>query len=233
MAFQCDYCPKVLSRSDHLKSHIKRYHTDKSNALSFAPKVGSSCPDHLDQRSAPLSDDEVDGFKDSESDTSSTTTQNDMKRKVWDIFQEEDSESVDEQEESVESGESDMDDDKEEDDASSLSGGEDDPDWVFNFLIYHAKINLRKESGGDYGLKELRKRFRQNYANIIKWFNALRQNTIHKKIVSQARELRDNYDYDYDEAIDSAISKRKFLLNRIVTEADLTDEEEEHDTDTD
>ena len=113
-----------------------------------------------------------------------------------------------------------------------------DPDWVFNFLIYHSKNNLKKDGDG-YDLKTLRKTFRINYANILKWMHALGKNKNHRKVVCTAEDLRDSSaDFDYDESIDASIAKRKYLLDRLVTEEDLSDSEddlsdmeEEHDTD--
>ena len=35
--------------------------------------------------------------------------------------------------------------------------------------------------------------------------------------------------YDYKESIDAAIAKRKFLLDRLITEEDLMDEESDTD----
>ena len=54
-----------------------------------------------------------------------------------------------------------------------------------------------------------------------------------------SEDLRNsNADFDYDESIDAAIAKRKYLLERVVTEEDLSDSEddlsdmeEDHDSD--
>ena len=86
---------------------------------------------------------------------------------------------------------------------------------------------LLQDEGG-YDLKTLRKTFRINYGNILKWMHALRQNKIHRKVVSTAEDLRNSgADYDYDESIEAAIAKRKYLLDRIVTEEDLSDTEDD------
>ena len=43
-----------------------------------------------------------------------------------------------------------------------------------------------------------------------------------------AEDLRNsNADFDYDESIDAAIAKRKYLLDRLVTEEDLSDSEDD------
>ena len=42
-----------------------------------------------------------------------------------------------------------------------------------------------------------------------------------------AEDLRNSTaDFDYDESIDAAIAKRKYLLDRLVTEEDLSDSED-------
>ena len=142
-----------------------------------------------------------------------------------DVFHD-DSEGDDKHSESGESQES----DREEEEDSSDENGSDakDPHWVFNHFIYHAKQNLKKDGDG-YDLKTLRKTFRKFYANGIKWIHALQKDSIHKKVVSLARDLRDG-DFDYAESIDAAVAKRKFLLDRLVLKEDISDEEEDHDT---
>ena len=145
--------------------------------------------------------------------------------KEWDIFQ--DAEGDDQHSESGDSQESDRE-EEEDSDSSDVNenDGEKDPDWVFNFLIYHSKNNLKKDGG--YDLKTLRKTFRINYGNILKWMHALRQNKIHKKVMCTAEDLRNSSaDFDYDESIDAAIAKRKYLLDRLVTEEDLSDSEDD------
>ena len=142
-----------------------------------------------------------------------------------DVFHD-DSEGDDKHSESGESQESDRE-EEEDSDSSDVNenDGEKDPDWVFNFLIYHSKNNLKKDGG--YDLKTLRKTFRINYGNILKWMHALRQNKIHKKVMCTAEDLRNSTaDFDYDESIDAAIAKRKYLLDRLVTEEDLSDSED-------
>ena len=51
-----------------------------------------------------------------------------------------------------------------------------------------------------------------------------------KKVVNTAFDFRSD-GYDYKESIDAAIAKRKFLLDRLITEADLMDEESDTESD--
>ena len=77
--------------------------------------------------------------------------------------------------------------------------------------------------------KDLRKKFRFCIGRMLKWIHDLRQNDIYKKIVKTAYNLRYDDGYDYKESIDAAIAKRKFLLDRLITEEDLMDEESDTD----
>ena len=229
---------------------MKRFHTDESNALSSVSTRASSCLEPLEplESSLPKVDITLKEYNKKlrladklpsmwEQRTGEDLIQVGSGRgKEWDIFQDDESEGDDKH---SESGESDREEEEEEDSDSSdvnESDGEKDPDWVFNFLIYHTKNKLKKDGDG-YDLKTLRKTFRINYANILKWIHALNKNKIHKKVISLARDLRES-DFDYDESIDAAIAKRKYLLKRVVTEEDLSDSEDDlsdmeddHDTD--
>ena len=122
--------------------------------------------------------------------------------------------------------------DMEKDDTDDDDTNENDSNWVFDFIKLQAKqyLDVRKEEEGvDYDIKDLRKRFRFWYLRILKWIHALRQNDIHKKVVNTASDLRYNDDYDYNESIDAAVAKRKFLLDRLIKKEDLMDEESESD----
>ena len=70
----------------------------------------------------------------------------------------------------------------------------------------------------DMTWKHCEKTFRVNYANILKSVHGLGQNSIHKKVMYTAEDLRNSSaDFDYTEAIDTAIANRKYLLDRLVS----------------
>ena len=206
MAEICQFCGKGLSTKQWLNYHIARFHSQE-----FKDQ-----PSSTDQVQSLL---QVGGGK--------------FKK---DIFSDEESDS-ESNDESTESEGSDMEEDEEEDDNSEGDNKEskEDPDWVFEFILDQAKHRLdvkKAEEGVDYSIKDLRKRFRRAYGSILKWMHALRKNATHKKVVSTAHDLRDNSaGYDYNESIDAAGAKRKFLLDRLVSEEDLIDEENETETD--
>ena len=45
----------------------------------------------------------------------------------------------------------------------------------------------------------------------------MKLDTVHVNVMKTLRRFIDEDDMDFDEAADSAVEKRKFLLNRIVT----------------
>ena len=260
MAFQCQHCGKNLTRRHYLNRHMKRFHTDESNALFSVPTRASptSYVDLPERNGKNILAEKI-----SNVDTSPKKRKSnwgislkeynkklrlaDKLPSVWeqgtgpdllqvgsgkgkerDVFQDDDSEGDDEHSVSGERQESDLEEEEDSDSSDENDSDAKDPHWVFNHIIYHTKNNFKKNGDG-YNLKTLRKAFRKSYANIIKWMHALRKNSIHKKVVSLARDLRDS-DFDYAESIDAAVAKRKFLLDRLVLKEDISDEEEDHDT---
>jgi len=57
-----------------------------------------------------------------------------------------------------------------------------------------------------------RKEFRQVLFEELKWIHNLKKEPIYKKIVETKDNFVDNEDYDWEEAMESAINKRKYLL---------------------
>ena len=51
---------------------------------------------------------------------------------------------------------------------------------------------------------------------MLIWIHDLKRDSIHKKIMETAKDLRDDKDFDYEESIERSISIRKTLLNRLV-----------------
>ena len=200
---------------------------DELNALAFV--AGSSS---MKQGQALLQEGggnvKKDIFSKEESDSESYDAESeasDMKRNDTE------SEASDNESDGAKSEASATEEDEEETDTDD-DANEEDSNWVFDFIKQKAKENLdeRKEKEGvDYDIKDLRKSFRCWYASMLKWIHDLRQNDINKKVVNTAYNLRYDDGYDYNESIDAAIKKRKFLLDRLITEEDLMDEESESD----
>ena len=77
-------------------------------------------------------------------------------------------------------------------------------------------------------VKKARKTFRKLYKNSLLWYRSLKKDPTHKAVMETAEKLRNEDDFDYEESIESAISSRKFLLNRqISSDAEILDSDKE------
>ena len=63
-----------------------------------------------------------------------------------------------------------------------------------------------------------RGRLRRAYLERLKWIHRIKLDTVHRKVMETLRRFLDEDDMDFDEAVESAVEKRKFLLNRVVKE---------------
>ena len=251
MPFICHHCGKHLSRQQRLDSHIDRYHRQKDveqchdtgvdkDACATKKKMKRS---HWDISEKEYNEkmrlcDKLPSMWEQRTgdDLVQPLLQEGCGNVKKDIFSKggSDSDSNDAENEAndMESNDADSEaSDMEEEDTDDDDAEEEDSNWVFNFMKQQAKDTLdirKKDDGVDYDIKDFRKSFRCWYAKIIKWIHALRQNDIHKKVLNTAYHFRSD-GYDYKESIDAAIAKRKFLLNRLITEEDLMDEESDTD----
>ena len=72
-----------------------------------------------------------------------------------------------------------------------------------------------------------RGRLRRAYLERLKWIHRIKLDTVHRKVMETLRRFIDEDDMDFDEAAESAVEKRKFLLNRVVKEKLLPDESDD------
>ena len=61
----------------------------------------------------------------------------------------------------------------------------------------------------------------------LKWIHRIKLDTVHRKVMKTLRRFIDEDDTDFDEAAESAVEKRKFLLNGVVKEKLLPDESDD------
>ena len=71
-------------------------------------------------------------------------------------------------------------------------------------------------------------------ADRLKWTHSIKLNARHRKVMMTLRRFIDEDGMDFDEAAESAVAKRKFLINRVMKKKPLPDEsdddkEEEND----
>ena len=72
-------------------------------------------------------------------------------------------------------------------------------------------------------------RLRMTYLERLKWIHRIKLDTVHRKVMKTLRRFTDEDDMDFDEAAESAVEKRKSLLNRVVKEKLLPDESDDED----
>ena len=64
-------------------------------------------------------------------------------------------------------------------------------------------------------LPAYRKRLRTLYLHCLKWHCDLQSDPVHNKVMKTLRQFMEEDEMDYTEAAEAAISKRKYLLNRL------------------
>ena len=72
-----------------------------------------------------------------------------------------------------------------------------------------------------------RRRLRRTYLERLKWNHHIKHDAIHRKVMKTLRLFIEEDDMDFDEAAESAVAKRKFLLNRLMKKKLLPDDDEE------
>ena len=74
-----------------------------------------------------------------------------------------------------------------------------------------------------------RRKLRRLYVYYLKWFRNLMHDPVHQEAMNTLRHFMDEESMDYEEAVEAAVDKRKFLLNRVFRKPHVPDEEEEEE----
>ena len=75
-----------------------------------------------------------------------------------------------------------------------------------------------------------RRKLRRLYLHRLKWYNRIKQDKIHRQVMHTARRLMNEDGMDWEEALEAAVDRRKFLLNRLINKP-LLDESDDDDDD--
>ena len=95
----------------------------------------------------------------------------------------------------------------------------DDENWVFNRILLDTENEIGNNNPDSH--ERLCKLFRLKYIEYLVWIHHLRKNSIHKKVMTTAKDLEDgDGDYDRIEALKAAVNQRQFLLDELVPEPD-------------
>ena len=74
-----------------------------------------------------------------------------------------------------------------------------------------------------------RRRLRRTYLERLKWTHHIKHDAIHRKVMKTLRRFTEEDDMDFDEAAESAVAKRKFLLNRLMKKKLLPDDDDDEE----
>ena len=78
-----------------------------------------------------------------------------------------------------------------------------------------------------------RRNLRKTYLERLKWTHRIKFDAIHRKVMKNLRRFIDEDDMDFDEASESAVEKRKFLLNGVMKKKPLPDDDKEENEEND
>ena len=76
-------------------------------------------------------------------------------------------------------------------------------------------------------LPAYRKELRSLYLHYLKWYRCLKQDRIHQQVVKTLRKFMDGDYMNYEEAVEAAVNKRKFLLNSLLKKVKVPEEPDE------
>ena len=80
-------------------------------------------------------------------------------------------------------------------------------------------------------LPELQKELKSIYLQRLQWIQQLKKDPVHKKIMQTKDAFVNDDDFDPEEAMEAAVNKRKFLINRHLKDYNFTediDDEEDY-----
>lgn len=76
-----------------------------------------------------------------------------------------------------------------------------------------------KEGASEYDnslLPLARRKLRRLYLHRLKWYNRIKQDEIQRQVMHTARRLMNEDGMDWEEALEAAVARRKFPLNRLI-----------------
>ena len=95
------------------------------------------------------------------------------------------------------------------------------------YLEESVSQELAEAQGASDLLPAYRKELRSLYLHYLKWYHCLKQDPIHHQVVKTLRKFMDEDDMNYEEAVEAAVNKQKFLLNSLLKEVKVHEEPDE------
>ncbi|XP_020619861.1 guanine nucleotide-binding protein-like 3 homolog [Orbicella faveolata] len=100
---------------------------------------------------------------------------------------------------------------------------------VQQFLDKGRSQNYAENAAFNALLPVSRRRLRRTYLERLKWTHRIKHDAIHRKVMKTLRRFIEEDDMDFDEAAESAVAKRKFLLKRLMKKKLLPDDDDEEE----
>ena len=160
---------------------------------------------------------------------------NDENIEEEEVEEEQEEEEPEEEETSSSEGEEEADDDGEPDPWRPLRHkvGEDLKETylkeVQQFLDSGKSQHYAENAAFNALLPASRRRLRRTYLERLKLTHHIKHDAIHRKVMKTLRRFIEEDDMDFDEAAESAVAKRKFLLNRLMKKKLLPDNDDEEE----
>ena len=198
----CHFCGKAFSRGSNLRRHMESYCPSRSEEHQELDDYHEREVD--DNEESMYSDDEISESDDTEDDSDNEEEEDIEDENPWERIKQQ----------------------------AKNSHKEEYEELVDTYT--HEGIDKDRAHSKAYQklLPALQRETREIYLQYLNWIRDLKRDPIHKQIMETKHDFMSNDDFDEEEATEAAVSKRKFLLNRIFTdedgyETDRNDDEEE------
>ena len=209
----CKTCDRIFSTPYNLRQHYQRFHPLESQpkllrmSRKVYPQKGAKDPLKLERMQRSKIENQVNQYG------------------GGDIFSTR-SDSDDEGSDGEDGDSMTNNDGSDNDSESAMEDDEEDESKVFGFFVRQAKNELEKDGIHEVSRELLQEKFRELLISFLNWKDRLNKNSIYKKVMANVRDLQDEQ-FDRQEAIEAAVHKRRFLLNRVVLDIDDSDDDEE------
>ena len=97
--------------------------------------------------------------------------------------------------------------------------------------LTHSGLNEQTAGETAYSniLPEFQKELKSIYLQRLQWIQQLKKNPVHKKIMQTRDALVNDDDFDPEEAMEAAVNKRKFLINRHLKDYNFTEDSDDEE----
>ncbi|KAL9977343.1 hypothetical protein ACROYT_G014735 [Oculina patagonica] len=104
--------------------------------------------------------------------------------------------------------------------------GKDSPD-----VFYDVETEEKEYDHNENEQEEVDEDVEEDDDNESSWIRDLKSDHIHKEVMATLRRYMDDDDMDFEKAVEAAVNKRKFLLNRVFEPIEIPDESPDEEAD--